>query len=354
MQLSKPVRQPDGEETFNTGLLLNHEHIQQILDWGIKQVWIIETGLQDEQAEEREKILTAEFNDTYQRAIDSTKFFVEKVAIGKTIEKTEIEAPVVELMEKLLIDRDILFKLTGIYSLDNYLYSHSVNASVLALLIGSHLGFEKESLIQLGSSALMADIGMSLIPPSVYDHKNTLTEEQRDIIRQHPEHGVTVISQVKKIKEPVLEAVYQHHERYDGSGYPNSVDGNRISKFARIIAVADVFAAIREPRAHRDKSAPRRALKTLTSDQGFDPAVLRSLFATISLYPVQSVVRLNNGWVGIVVKVIENNPFRPVIKLIQDEEGNTIRLASRIDLSDKSNMNLYIEETLDEIPGTRD
>ncbi len=349
MQLGRPALSNTGTVLLEAGSFLNKEYIEKLIHWKIEDVFVIDTSTADELAEEQERLLTKEFEATHRRAMDFTKQFMDKAALGETPRESGIENPVFELMEKLLIKPDVLFKLIGIYSVDNYLYAHAVNTAVLALLLGMKLELDRENLTDLGTASLLADVGMSLIPPSVYSHQGPLTEEQRQIICAHPDHGVTILKHIPKIKGNVLEAVRQHHERIDGSGYPQGLKGDRISLHARIIAVSDVFAAIREPRAHREQSPPRRALKALTADSGFDPGILRTVFATLSVYPVQSVVRLSNGFVGTVVGVTENNPFRPIIKLLQDETGQAVP-ASRIDLTKPENISLYVETVLDFLP----
>ncbi len=349
MQLGRPALSSNGTVLLEAGAFLNTEYIEKLNQWKLDHIFIIDTSTEDELAEEQERLLTKEFEATHRRAMDFTKRFMDKAALGETPGDTGFESPVFELMEKLLIKPEVLFKLIGIYSVDNYLYAHAVNTAVLALLLGMKQELSRENMIDLGTAALLADVGMSLIPASVYSHEGKLTEKQRQLICAHPQHGVTIIKRIPNVKDSVLQAVYQHHERVDGSGYPAGLKGEEISLFARIIAVSDVYAAIREPRAHREQSPPRRALKALTADSGFDPTILRTVFATLSVYPVQSVVRLSNGFIGAVVGVTENNPFRPVIKLLRDETGQAVP-ASRIDLTKVENINLYVETVLDFLP----
>jgi len=349
MQLSRPALAPNGAILLEAGSFLNRELIEKLKLWELDSVCIIDTSVEDRIAEDQERILTEEFKISHQRAMNFTQEFIDKVALGEAPGAPDIHSLILELMEKLLVKSDILFKLTGIYSVDNYLYAHAVNTAVLALLIGMKQGIDKENLLELGTAALLADVGMSLIPADVYTHGGPLTAEQRDVVCRHTEHSVTILSRVPEFKQIVLEAVSQHHERIDGSGYPGHLTGQNISKFARIIAVADVYAAIREPRAHREQSPPRRALKAITSDQGFDPDILRTVFATLSIYPVQSIVRLNNGYSGTVVGVTENNPFRPIIRLACDDTNSPIK-PNRLDLSKPTNQSLFIEEVLDSLP----
>jgi HD-GYP domain-containing protein (c-di-GMP phosphodiesterase class II) len=346
MQLSRPAIAATGVILLEAGAFLNSETIEKLKQWEIDAISIIDTSAEDILAEKLEQRLKEEFKISHMRAMDFTREFIAKVALGETPDDTDIQKLVLELIDKLLTKSDILFMLTGLYSVDNYIYAHAVNTAVLALIIGMKKEMDRETLLDLGAAALLADVGMSLIPSSVYTHDGPLTPEQRDIIRRHTEHGVTILSRPPKFKQAIIDAVAQHHERIDGSGYPGKLKAEEISGFARIIAVSDVYAAVREPRAHREQSPPRRALKAITSDHGFDPEILRTVFATLSIYPVQSIIRLNNGFVGTVIGVTENNPFRPIIRLTTDQSGNPVK-SSRIDLSKPANKSLFIEEVLD-------
>ncbi len=345
MQLSRPVVAKDSG-IYPAGTFANVAVIEKLKQSGIETVNIITPGGGDRYAEEWVSELIREFNDVKEATLAIKSDFIDKVALGDTPKAAETEKTLTIIMNDLIADPDILFKLAGMRMMDNYLYAHAVNTAVLALLIGMKHGLANFELEELGAAALMADIGMTVIPPSVYSHDGPLTPEDRKVVSDHADLGAAILKKNPDTKESIINAVYSHHERMDGGGYPEGVKGNMISLFGRIVAVADVYAAIREPRAHREQSPPRRALKALTADRGFDPAILRTVLSTLSIFPVQSIIRLNNNYTGTVVGVTENNPFRPIIKLTKDAAGNNIE-PLRIDLAYPNNYSLFIEEVID-------
>lgn len=350
MQLSRPVVDGQGKVLMESCFLLNEEHLEKARAAGVSEIYVIETADLDETVSAWDELIEKGFKETKIRTMEATRNFLDHVARGETGDEDEVGKMIIEVMDKLLSDNNILVKLAGIRAVDNYLYSHSVNTAVMAMLISMKLDHEEKTLVEIGKSALMADVGMMLIPSSTFEHKGALTDEQRKIVEKHVEHSKMVLSEIPDILEEVVEAVYQHHERVDGKGYPKGLESDDILPQAKIIAIADVFAAIREPRIYREKSGPVRALKAITRNRGFDPEIMRRFLATVSVYPVQTIVLLNNGAVGSVVSVRENNPFRPVIEILKDENGARPEGQNRVDLMEEENLHLYISEALDTIP----
>lgn len=350
MQLSRPVVDGGGKTLLESCLLLNDDYLEKLRAAGIKDVYVIETEDLDETVSAWDDLLEKGFKETKRRTLDAARNFLDHVARGETGPEDNVGKTIIEVMENLLSDNNILVKLAGIRAVDNYLYSHSVNTAVMAMLIAMKLDHEEKTLLEIGKSALMADVGMMLIPAATFEHKGALSDDQRKTVEKHVEHSKQILSEIPNLLGEVVEAVFQHHERVDGKGYPKGLGGDDILPQAKIIAIADVFAAIREPRVYREKSGPVRALKSITRNRGFDPEIMRRFLATVSVYPVQSIVLLNNGAVGSVVTVRENNPFRPVIEILKGEDGQRPSEHSRLDLMEEENLHLYILEALDTVP----
>ena len=350
MQLSRPVKNEAGTTLMESCIILNEDSIDALEKSGINDVYIIETADLDENVKVMEEFLEKGFRSTRERTLAIAKIFLERIAVGKGPDDVETEASLMGIMGTALQDANILVKLSGVNAVDNYLYSHSVNTAVLSLLIAKKMGFKETELLEMAKSALMADVGMMLVPATTWEHEGPLTEEQRRTVQKHVVFSRQILEDLGRATGSIIETVHQHHERCDGSGYPLALSGEKIRMSARVLAVADVFAAIREPRSYRVKSGPVRALKAITSSQGFYPDVLRMFLATVSVYPVQSYVRLNSGAIGMVVKVKENNPFRPTVEIIRNEKGRELKKRRKVDLMEEGNFGLFIEEALDELP----
>jgi len=349
MQLSRDVTS-GVEVVFESCLLINSEHIVKLKEAGVEEVHIIDTASLNDKAQAWDRLLEKGFDSARENTVALANEFLDRVAQGETEKALGEREPFLNLLGEILEDGNVLVKLAGIKTVDNYLYAHCVNTTVLAILLSQKLDFERERQMDIGRAALMADVGMMLVPSSIWEHRGALSEEQRSEVQKHVEHSRAIVSAIPGTSQEVTDTVYQHHERCDGSGYPQGLRDEDIIIDARIVAVSDVFAAIREPRVYREQSGPIRALKAITSSQGFDPEVMRRFLATVSIYPVQSFVMLSDGSIGRVSTVRENNPFRPVVEIVKDSKGKEVTGGTKIDLMNEENMSLYIEDALDQLP----
>jgi HD-GYP domain-containing protein (c-di-GMP phosphodiesterase class II) len=163
-------------------------------------------------------------------------------------------------------DENFLKNTMPYFENDHVLYSHSLHVSVYTLFLGNLLKFNDEDLLKLGVAALLHDVGLKKIDETVIQKESQLSEEELNLIHKHSLYGVEIM-QHNKIHDPyILNAVMHHHERYDGSGYPNQLTGDDISNFAAIIAICDVFDALTNNRPHRKNLSSFNALKMMMRD----------------------------------------------------------------------------------------
>lgn len=218
--------------------------------------------------------------------------------------------------------------------LDKFTYKHSLNVALLSYVIGKAMSFKGEKLRQLVFSALIHDIGKLDIPNEVLNKPGPLTPEEYEMIQTHPAKGVARFSDLL-LPENVLSTILQHHERWNGSGYPQGLAGEQILPSAQIMAVADVFDALITDRSYHTALPPYHALEILFKGvkTDFSPEVLQALLCCIQLYPPGSMVLLNSGEVGIVLRFSHLNLTQPRIKLLFDASGNPFEQESIVDLS---------------------
>lgn len=146
------------------------------------------------------------------------------------------------------------------------LVNHSLHVAIYALVLGYKLQYTEMHLLQLGTAALLHDVGLKKIDHSVIAKSTQLSEAESKNVQQHPKYSVEIIEQ-NKIHDPyILDAVMHHHERYDGSGYPNHLTKNDISDFASILAICDVFDALTSARPHRKQYSSFEALRMMMKD----------------------------------------------------------------------------------------
>ncbi len=238
-----------------------------------------------------------------------------------------------------------------LYSLEegrNYFVVHSVNVTFYAILIGMALKYSDEKLRELGLGTLLIDAGMVKMPAYIAYKQSNLSEHEHNLIKTHPLHGYKLIKQLGKVREKSAMVCLQHHEQYDGNGYPRGLKGNQIDEYARIASIADSYEAQISNRSYREKQSFYHAMKNLLSSgvNKFDPVILRLFLSRMSVYPIGSIVELNDNSIGLVIGSVPQKPLRPIIKMIFDNEKKRINDLIIINLLEEAA--LYVVRVLDE------
>lgn len=238
-----------------------------------------------------------------------------------------------KLVDCLKNDAEATIGIASLKLYDDYTYNHSLGVSILAIAIGLELGLLTKDLYDLGFCALLHDIGKMAIPIEIISKPSKLTEEEFNIVKQHPEKGAAFFLQHDLVNDQIYQGVLTHHEKFDGTGYPNGLSGNDIPLFGRIISVADVYDALTSMRPYRKPSIPSEAIEYIMGSSGtaFDIEIVKAFLNKVSPYPIGSCVKLCNGEVAIIVKQNDNNPLRPVIRPIKQPD-TLLDLYKRLDL----------------------
>lgn len=212
-----------------------------------------------------------------------------------------------------------------------YDVTHSARTTILALVIGEKLKWPNHKLIELGMSAVLHEIGMLKIPESIHNKTGALDEKEKKVIATHPIFGFRMLKEFT-LPRDVLLGVLEHHERINGTGYPQNIQGEKISMFGKIIAVACSYDAQVSNRPHREgKNAHVTMMQLLKEMQSlYDETVMRTLLMILSIYPIGSYVRLNNGQIGKVINSDDENPKFPHVKLLLRENGAPFKEAPMI------------------------
>jgi HD-GYP domain-containing protein (c-di-GMP phosphodiesterase class II) len=200
---------------------------------------------------------------------------------------------------------------------DEYLYDHCVNVALLSMAIAFQLGLHHGEITMIGLAGLLHDIGMLRVPPSVRLAQRPLSDQERHEIRRHPLHTLDMLAGIRGVPSTVRFVAYQVHERPDGSGYPRGRTYREIHKFAGIVSMADVFAAMTRPRPYRPAMGPYAAARSILfegANAHFDRAMVRALLDTVSLFPIGSRVELSNGAAARVLRANPSLHTRPVVE----------------------------------------
>lgn len=218
---------------------------------------------------------------------------------------------------------------------DNYIFTHSFNVALYSAAMAMKCGFSEKEITEVGMGGMLHDIGKMCVPDGILKKPGTLTQEEFEWMKKHTEVGFELLRRQHEIPLLAAHCAYQHHERWDGSGYPRQLKGEDIHPYARLMAVADVFDALTTHRVYRDPMLPHEAMEVLYSgaDRQFDQRYVVALRDTIALYPLGLSVTLNTGEAGVVVDANQGLPSRPIVRILMDENGNRLEKPYEYDLS---------------------
>ena len=205
---------------------------------------------------------------------------------------------------------------------DEYTYTHCINVCVLASLLAVHVGHPPEVTKKIGLAGLFHDIGKAHIADEILNKKGRLTAEEFMIMKKHPELGLRHVKG-SNLPEEIINGIYEHHEKLNGTGYPRGLKGDEISETARIISIVDIYDALTSRRVYKDPMLPHQALCLMYSMRGeeLDERLLSYFIRSQGIYPVGSVVELSSGWRGVVIQINPEKPLAPQVALVRTPTG---------------------------------
>ena len=254
---------------------------------------------------------------------------------AEEVDKRKIDSNVQELIATTQKNRNDLIQLVCMgRKPEGGLSVNPVNSTILAIVIGSAMKFSGHKLFQLGVSALFHDIGMLRVPANVIQKEGKLNPTEINIMKTHTIHSYVIMQKELHYPEEVAVVGIQHHERWDGNGYPRRLRGESISLPARVVTVADAFVAMISKRSYRDSMIGYYAMRSILNDNNtrFDPAILKAFARSMGIFPIGSIVQLNTGGIGRVVDINEQAPLRPKVEVFLSNDGSKLSKSETIDL----------------------
>ena len=229
----------------------------------------------------------------------------------------QIISLVESLVDEIIASKDAVINIIDLKSFDLYTYQHSVNVCVLSGVLGAAMRMTRSEIRELATAAIFHDIGKLFISKDILDKPDTLTEMEFMEIKKHPLLGAEYIRDTFFIKPSIYVPVRQHHEHYNGEGYPYGLKGGEINLYAKIIAMTDTYDAITARRPYHESIMPHEACEYIIGNAGrhFDPLTVQIFFRTVAPFPIGVSVLLSNGAEGIVSKNYSSFPMRPLIKV---------------------------------------
>ena len=271
----------------------------------------------------------------------------ERVKNDKGISPSPLLSALHHILDNNLIDPLYEYSMSVLGQYEEFL-EHTIDVTFVSLKVGTGMGYDTRDLLRLGLTAFLENIGMYKIPDSILNKEGKLEPEEIAAIKRHPEIGADILGRMGKKYQWLAELTIQSHERSDGSGYPNGLKGDEISEISSIIGVIDTYVAMIKKRPYREKLIQTDAVKSIlkTSKGLFPSRIVKAFFNQISLFPVNSYVRLNNKSIGRVISTEKDQPMRPTIALIYDSQRKKLGRPKVIRLSD--NPLLHIADSVKE------
>ena len=254
-------------------------------------------------------------NPIIEKHLDSTKHIAEEVTRGRPIPIDIVQGIVKEINEQITENKNLYIDLMGLRSKDNYTYEHSLGVCVVATTFFRSSALTREELYDVSMAALLHDIGKTKIADEILKKPGPLTDQEFEIIKQHPVLGYRIVANDLK-HQGIAHAVLQHHEREDGSGYPLKLLSAGIHPYAKIINIADTFDAIVSERVYQEKRTPIKAFEEISrSVRKFDQTIYSSFINQFSQFYIGSPVTLNTGHKGSIVRIDIESPGQPMVKV---------------------------------------
>ncbi len=342
--------------------LTDPEDIRRIRASGITEVWIdVSKGLDvpGKSREDTEKSVTAvlmeaevaqhtgvpkpaSMSEELQRAAmicakarHAVVSMFQEVRMGKAISAEAAGELVEEISSSVLRNPGALISLARLKTADDYTYMHSVAVCALMVSLARQLGLDEQAVREAGMAGLLHDLGKAVMPMDVLNKPGKLTDDEFRLIKSHPVEGHRLLAEGKTASAIVLDVCLHHHEKVDGSGYPDRLPGDQISLFAKMGAVCDVYDAITSNRPYKAGWDPAESIRKMTewSKGHFDERVFQAFIKSIGIYPVGSLVKLGSGRLAVVIEQSDRSLLTPRVKVFFSTKSQTYLVPEVLDLS---------------------
>jgi putative nucleotidyltransferase with HDIG domain len=345
----------------NRFVIASHDEIQKIVKAGIHDVVIdSDKGLdvehaptlaESQEATERElaelarqpaKIIKTSLGEELQRAAQIrhqaagvVRNVMADARLGKAIEIGAVQPVVQNITESILRNPGALLGLLRIKTKDDYTFLHSVSVCALLVAFCNARGLDEDITRQAGLGGLLHDTGKALVPDAILNKPGPLTDEEFAVIKKHPEDGWNILRQSPEVPQIALDITRHHHERLDGTGYPDKLAGDQISELAQMAAIVDVYDALTADRVYHKGIPAAAALRKIYewSKHHFNQQLVQEFMRCVGIYPVGTLVLLESGRLGVVVEPHESNLLAPKVNVFFNTRTNVYIKPETIDLS---------------------
>lgn len=275
----------------------------------------------------RAKLRNFDINGVYIDDIWSADIFIQptvdealanrSIKALKEMNLDEIENCASDIVDKLMTSDDYIHDMETIKAYDENTLEHCINVAICAVTLGIGMGYNFYRLKNLAVGSMLHDVGKQMVPIEIINKKGRLTNEEMDIVKKHPDYGYQILSQEINVFSSTREIVHQHHENWDGSGYPRGLHDEQIYELAMITHICDVYDALISKRSYKEAFSYQTAIDIVKNGNNtmFRPDVTEAFFRYVPIYHKGSEVELSNGEHALVFKNNRGNMLNPIVKL---------------------------------------
>jgi putative nucleotidyltransferase with HDIG domain len=254
--------------------------------------------------------------------------------LGRALNPTTVAPLVAEISSSVSRHPDAFISVVRLKRHDDYTYLHSVAVCALMVALARRMGLSDEDVREAGTGGLMHDIGKAAMPLDVLNKPGPLTDDEFRIMKAHPQAGHQMLLQGGGVSASALEIALHHHEKIDGSGYPQGQAGDQISLLSRMGAVCDVYDAISSNRPYKKAWSPAESIRRMAAWKGhFDPAVFNAFVRSVGIYPVGALVRLQSDHLAVVLEQDEQSLLTPKVRIFYSAKRRMQVFVRDLDLS---------------------
>ncbi len=288
-------------------------------------VYIDQTTIEDELP------LAQEAHVKVESAVQS---ILDDIRKSKVLALDQVNDAVGRMVESVVRNPDGMIWLTRLKSVDAYTYDHGINTAIYLIAFGRHLGLPEDQLQVIGTVGLMQDVGKIKLPRALLDKRDKLSAAEFKVFQSHVTHSLELVRSSQATNVPLLNTIAQHHERYDGSGYPQGLAGEDISLFGGMAGIADTYSALISARPYAQALSVQQALHDLYSARGiaFKSELIEQFIQCVGVFPVGSLVELNTSEVAVVVSQNRARRLKPRVMLVLDKNRQPYPSPTMLDL----------------------
>ncbi|MBN2289827.1 MAG: HD-GYP domain-containing protein [Candidatus Glassbacteria bacterium] len=336
--LGRAIFNEKGTLLLGAGVAVTSRYLRRLKEMGYSAVYIEEKGYEDIEVKDvisdKTRIeAVSTISETFQTVRESSS------SDRSGLDKNRVSNIADKIVDDLTGSDNKIMDLIDLKSFDNYTFLHSVNVSVLTVMVASNSGrFNTLDLRDMAMGSLLHDIGMAHVPIEVVQKQGRLTGAEFRLMKKHTQIGFEIL-QHKSSMKPVISCVpLQHQEYYNGTGYPNGLAQEKIHIYSRYTAIADVFDALTSDRCFKRRLPPHAALQYLSLGKSthFDSELLKLFARHVATFPVGTTVMLNSGETAVVMKNNQEQMDRPLVRVLKSPDGKEVDKAYEVDLTSQT------------------